>query len=256
MSFMIQQKTTKNITNDSNHPFYGVQGRVLEGFEEKFLRPLEATRTVQEFLHKHKCIECGKCCGHQFSKMPVYPDDELFTIRLRKDGKALVDDDKQNRHFFLFDGPEGCQYLVNKFCTAYIDRPSVCRTFPFDLKKPQPLRDLDVAPAAVISTNCPAVLEMYLLGGLIMVTLSDLIFPIEDALSNPIKYANSNRVEEFTRELDKLKNSGDKYYISPILGASIIAYLDSYKRGNFSRNDSPFIIHNDEVCIFVESNLF
>lgn len=243
----------RNISEDASHPLFGIKAKEMDVFNSLLTRNENSTQIIQAALQKNQCIGCGKCCSSRpygyFQGLRVQKDDTLFRLRLKNSKKEIISSKEYDR--FSFEGT-ACSFLDNNLCSIYSDRPGVCRNYPFlyshifDSGNDKSL----LAKGIVLSKDCPAIEEIKS-NSLRAVFLSDIIFPMADAIKHPDKYASANFKELF---LSAISSNSDSYYVSPLLGTTLLEVVKNYRsrKGIYHDvDDSPFLMIEGEVFFLI-----
>ncbi len=93
---------------------------------EQPLRPEDYAKYLPE------CVDCGACCHNNFADEDTYVDLAQGDAERLKDHKASITPGGSIRTCPGKKGRCACDLLDKrdfKRCTAYKDRPTVCRTF-------------------------------------------------------------------------------------------------------------------------------
>ena len=89
----------------------------------------------EEITSQIDCQKCGNCCK---SLRPCVTDAEIDKLskiedlRLQDFKTRFVEIDQADGMEFLKDTP--CKYLKNKSCSIYMNRPEVCKSYPYTHK--------------------------------------------------------------------------------------------------------------------------
>jgi Fe-S-cluster containining protein len=74
--------------------------------------------------------ECGACC--KYDKVAITQKEYNAILANTHSSINIISDDKGN---LFLDSSKNCQFLINRICTIYSYRPSVCRSFPIITSK-------------------------------------------------------------------------------------------------------------------------
>ncbi|MFQ6050161.1 MAG: YkgJ family cysteine cluster protein [Candidatus Hydrothermarchaeota archaeon] len=99
---------------------------------------------------KWTCLRCGFCC--RFKKIEVFEEEKEIVSKYNFLEETEERDGK--KRYFIKQRAEKCSFLINyNVCKIYENRPSICRRFPFSIR-----RDLFSGKLKIIlNLSCPAI---------------------------------------------------------------------------------------------------
>lgn len=245
------RKRARRINASTNPLDIRTRGSFSSSLSRLIERAPDATRKIQEIARDVNCLFCGSCCKGPvlffvFDDSPSSAAIKQHVERLRVDNVSRADD----YDALLVKSDRGCRLLRTgtNLCSIYSIRPPTCIEYPFEIAAAFAGTDRQINYTA-LSSSCPPLTELAD-QRVNTVFASDLVFPIKEALEHPEKYVPTKLVDAFIRELRSLLEQRKTYYVTPFLGTSLQAVLNTYRarRMPYSKMpDSPLLTVNGEI---------
>ncbi len=223
------------------------------------------------------CLRCGFCC--RFKKIEVFEEEKEIIL---KHDLLEEREDEHGKRYFIRDEKERCSFLMNyNVCRIYENRPSICRRFPFSIR-----RDLFSGKLKIIlNLSCPAInhpnsdsikeefLKDFAKSAFEILSKKFNIirepFPIDSwnkNFSDYVTYVNPKEIFFTIKEIAKRSFTEEDFLLSfRKRNWAYEVYYNQYRGPITSREDSIFIIDasedlfqlfKDEFCLEEEFYLF